>query len=34
MTSEFAPARYRGRALYFSEAALRGERSRKIGNPI
>jgi hypothetical protein len=34
MTFEIAPWRYRGRALYFVEAALRCERSRKIGNSI
>jgi hypothetical protein len=34
MTSEFAPSRHRGRVLYFSETALRGERTGKIGNSI
>jgi hypothetical protein len=34
MTSEVAPSRYRGRALYFVETALRRERSRKTGNSI
>jgi hypothetical protein len=34
MASEFAPPRYRGKALYFVESALCGEQSRKIGNSI
>jgi hypothetical protein len=34
MISEFAPSRYRGKALYFVETALCRERSRKIGNSI
>jgi hypothetical protein len=34
MTSEVAPSRYRGGALYFVETALRGDPSRKIGDSI
>jgi hypothetical protein len=34
MNSEVAPSRYRGMAFHFVEAALRGDRSRKIGISI